>query len=192
MNDILNDLYRFTGSSKKKILLKTFICNSVFRQIFYYRIYNKCTNLLGKKIIRFIYHFNRKRNGIDLPLEANIGTGLLLLHPQNITFNSQCNIGCNLTILKGATIGATKDENGNNLVPKIGNNVYIGINAVVIGNIEIGDNSIICANSFVNFNVPNDSIVLGNPGKIHYKKNASNVYIKNKIVINKSKNKQDI
>ena len=181
MKMIYYDLYRYAGSYKKMIAFKLILFDSTFRQIYYYRLYNSTRS---KKVIKGLNHFIRKKNGIDLPFSAKIGKGLLLLHPQNITFNSKCVIGNNLTILKGATIGATKDSEGNNLVPIIGDNVYIGINAVVVGNITIGDNSMICANSFVNFDVPNDSIVLGNPGIIHKKKNASKLYIKNEVKIN--------
>lgn len=51
-------------------------------------------------------------------------------------------------------------------VPIIGNNVYIGANAIVIGGIRIGDDVLIAPGAFVNFDVQNNSIVIGNPGKI--------------------------
>ena len=62
-------------------------------------------------------------------------------------------------------------------VPFIGNRLAIGITATVIGNITIGDDVMIAPNSFVNFNVPSHSIVIGNPGVIHHKEKATVGYI---------------
>ena len=60
---------------------------------------------------------------------------------------------------------------------KIVNCVYVGINSTVVGGIEIGDDVLIAPNSFVNFNVPPHSVVVGNPAKIHQKENATQGYI---------------
>lgn len=65
--------------------------------------------------------------------------------------------------------------------PRIGNDVWIGTNAVIVGKIEIGNNVLIAPNSYVNFDVPNNSIVIGNPGKIIPSINACESYIENKI-----------
>ena len=61
--------------------------------------------------------------------------------------------------------------------PTIKNNVWIGSNAAIVGNIEIGNNVLIAPNAFVNFNVPDNSIVIGNPAKIIKKENAVKDYI---------------
>lgn len=65
--------------------------------------------------------------------------------------------------------------------PKIGDNVSIGPNAVVVGGIYIGNDVLIAPNIFVNFDVPNGAIVLGNPGKIIRKEKGSAKYIVYKI-----------
>ena len=51
------------------------------------------------------------------------------------------------------------------------------VNSTVVGNVKIGDDVLIAANSFVDFDVPNNSVVIGNPGKIYYKENASRDYM---------------
>lgn len=102
-----------------------------------------------------------------------------MLHPYNITINPNAIIGQNLTILKGATIGITKGKNAG--APRIGNNIYIDPNATLVGDIEIGDDVLIAANSFVNSNVPSHSVVIGNPGVVHHKENAAVDYITNPI-----------
>ena len=62
-------------------------------------------------------------------------------------------------------------------VPTIGDCVSIGINATVVGNIKIGNDVIIAPNSFVNFDVPDHSVVIGNPGIIHQKNEATEGYV---------------
>lgn len=61
----------------------------------------------------------------------------------------------------------------------IGNRVWIGTNAVVVGNIVIGDDVLIAPNAYVNFNVPSHSVVVGNPAKIISRENAVEGYINN-------------
>ena len=63
----------------------------------------------------------------------------------------------------------------------IGNEVWIGTNAVVVGKIRIGNNVLIAPNAFVNIDVPDNSIVIGNPAIIKYCKSATEEYICNKV-----------
>ena len=65
--------------------------------------------------------------------------------------------------------------------PIIGDNVFIGANSVIVGGITIGEDVLISPNSFVNFDIPNHSIVIGNPGRIHFRENATEGYINNKV-----------
>lgn len=178
---VSNDLYRITGNHKNSSFIIQFFRKKHFRQLYYYRHYNESKSKLCKMGYRFLFHMVAIRTTVELPLTARIGEGLLILHPCGITFNSKSVVGKNCTILKGATIGSTKDDLGNNLVPVIGNNVYIGVNSTIVGNIKIGNNVLIAANSFVNFDVPDDSIVIGNPGVIHHKEKASEKYTINPI-----------
>ena len=64
-------------------------------------------------------------------------------------------------------------------VPVLGDLVYVGLNATIVGGVRIGNNVLIAANSFVNFNVPSNSVVLGNPGQIHFKENSTKGYLLN-------------
>ena len=176
---VYSDLYRLKGQKSPILLIKTILLNKVFRRLFYYRVISNSKNVIVTNLFRILNYFLRSRVYVDLPKTVQIGKGVLFIHPYGITFNSKSIIGDNFTILKGATIGNTKS--GNSGTPKIGNNVYVGLNSTIVGNITIGDNVLIASNSFVNFDVPNDSIVLGNPGVIHHKENASAPYIKNPI-----------
>lgn len=103
------------------------------------------------------------------------GTGLVLAHPYNITVNGGAQIGSNCTIFKGVTIGSIRSGSRRG-VPRIGDNVVICSNAMVCGGIHIGNDVLIAANSFVNFDVPDHSVVIGNPGTVKEKQHASADY----------------
>ena len=85
---------------------------------------------------------------------------------------------CNLN--KGCTL--VKENRGKREgAPVLGDNVWVGTNSVVVGNIHIGNDVLIAPNAYVNFDVPEHSIVLGNPGKIIKRDNATDGYITNGV-----------
>lgn len=172
------DLYRYTGSFGRLAFFKAYLRDKSFRRICCYRGYNRSKGL-KKLLYRILNHIVSRNTEIDLPLTCEIGEGLLFLHPHSLVINSRTVIGKNCTILNGVTIGNAKT--GKIGSPRIGDNVYIGPNAVIVGNITIGSHSLIAGNAFVNFDVPDDSVVIGNPGVIHHKLNASDPYIVNSI-----------
>ena len=105
-----------------------------------------------------------------------LGGGLYLGHSYNITVGNDVRIGKNVNLHKGCTIG--RENRGKRKgAPTIGDCVAVGINSTIVGNITIGDDVMIAPNSFVNFDVPSHSVVVGNPGVIHYKENATEGYI---------------
>lgn len=114
------------------------------------------------------YRKYRDKYGIEIPFSVKIGTGILMIHPYNITINRDAIIGNNFTILKGATVGNSKT--GKVGASVIGDDCYLGINSTIVGNVIIGDRVMIAPNTFVNFDVPDDSVVIGSPGVIHRKK----------------------
>lgn len=121
--------------------------------------------------------FAKSNNEISL---KNIDGGLCLNHACNITINSRAHIGKDFTIFKGATVGSIRSGSKNG-TPTIGDRVTVCTNAFVCGNITIGDDVLIASNAFVNFDVPSNSVVIGNPGVIHHKENPSADYLpKNK------------
>lgn len=131
-------------------------------------------------IFRFLNKMLHKKMSVEIPRSIQLGKGALLLHPYSITFNSGCIIGDNFTICKGATIGNSKT--GKIGAPVIGNNVYVGLNSTIVGGIHIGNDVMIAANSFVNFDVPDGALVIGSPGVIHKKEKPSKPYVSNSIL----------
>lgn len=168
------DYYRMTGTVYKhdvKSLIQWFVSHQI-RYIYWWRKANKHPNILNKMILKRYSH----KYGLEISINAEIGRGLYLGHPYNITVGNGSKLGDNVNLHKGCTIGR-ENRGKREGAPMIGNNVAIGINATVIGNIHIGNDVMIAANSFVNFDVPDHSIVLGNPGVIHMKENATEGYV---------------
>lgn len=125
------------------------------------------------------YRFRAKCIGKKCGLEIDytkVGKGLVLAHPYGITINPSAIIGENVTIFKGATIGSVRSGK-NKGVPTIGDRVTICCNAFVCGNVRIGNDVLIAANAFVNFDVPDNSVVIGNPGQIKHKEDPSRDYL---------------
>lgn len=81
-----------------------------------------------------------------------------------IVINPDAKIGKNFSISHGCCVGNAAGKHAG--VPIIGDNVIMNANAVVVGGIKIGNNVLIAPNAFVNFDVPDNSIVIGNPGQI--------------------------
>lgn len=168
------DYYRMTGN-KFKLNIKTlitFIISHQIRYIYWLRKGQKSNNVF----IRYILKKYSKKYGLEISTDAVIGKGLYLGHPYNITVAGGVILGDNVNLHKGCTIGR-ENRGARQGVPKIGSSVAIGINAVVIGNISVGNDVMIAPNSFVNFDVPDHSVVIGNPGVIHKKEKATEGYI---------------
>lgn len=124
-------------------------------------------------------HFQIKY-GFQIYPETEIGAGLYLGHWGAVVINPKAKIGRNCNIAQGVTI-AQANRGKNEGVPKIGDKVWIGPNAVIVGNITIGDNVLIAPNAYVNINIPSNSVVIGNPATFSTNKNATMGYINNKI-----------
>lgn len=119
-----------------------------------------------KQILQFLCLLGQKgieiTTGISIPASAEIGHSFYIGHFGGIILNANTQMGNNCNISQGVTIGVSGvgDKRG---VPSIGNNVYIGANAVVAGKIAIGANVLIGACSLVNSNVSANSVMLGVP-----------------------------
>ena len=142
------------------------------------RKYQETNNRILKNIYKVLFVYQRKKHCIEISGDSVIGGGLYVGHPYCITINPQTVIGENCNIHKGVTIGQ-ENRGKRKVVPIIGDKVWIGVNATVVGKIAIGDDVLIAPNSYVNFDVPSHSIVIGNPGTIVFRKNATEGYINN-------------
>lgn len=143
------------------------------RACFWGRLASSNSKLSG--IGRLIFRLHENKYGLEISFH-NIAGGLLLLHPFNITVNSRAVLGHNVTLFKGCTIGSVRSGPREG-VPVIGDRVTLCVNSTVVGNVTIGNDVLIAANTMVDFDVPDNSVVFGNPGQIRYKENASKDYL---------------
>jgi putative colanic acid biosynthesis acetyltransferase WcaB len=105
--------------------------------------------------------------GIELPRKLVIGKGLVLYHGQALVVNYKTIIGENCVLRNSVTIGHKKLADGSlSGSPRIGNNVDIGANVCIIGDVVIGDNVTIGAGAVVVKDIPPNSVAVGNPAKI--------------------------
>lgn len=123
-----------------------------------YKSYH-CSNKKWKKVIWNEYMI---RHAASISIDANINLPIILPHGVSGIFISQsANIGKNAVIFQQVTIGANTIETSKSYgAPNLGNNVYVGAGAKIIGSATIGDNCRIGANAVVVDNIPDNSVVV--------------------------------
>jgi len=114
---------------------------------------------------RVISQLGRFFTGIEIHPGATIGKGLFIDHGSGVVIGETTIIGDNVTLFQGVTLGGTGKETGKRH-PTLRDNVVVGTGAKILGNITIGDNSYIGANAVVIKDVPPNSTVVGVPGRI--------------------------
>lgn len=145
-----------------------------------YRWYKRTNNKVLKLVFKAIHRYVSWMYKVEMPVACSIGDGLYIGHPYLITLNSGVKIGNNCNIHKGVTIGR-ENRGRRNGVPVLGDCVWVGVNATIVGAIKIGNDVLIAPNSFVNHDIPDHSIVIGNPCVVKHCDKATEGYINNII-----------
>ena len=117
---------------------------------------------------------------IQIPARTQIGEGFYIGHSGRVIINPDAVLGKNINVSTGVVIGA-ENRGKREGAPTLEGDCWIGANAVVVGKINIGQDVMIAPLSFVNFDVPPHSVVVGNPAKIIHKENATEAYIENRV-----------
>jgi serine O-acetyltransferase len=112
---------------------------------------------------RFLAYLTKTMTGIEIHPAARIGRGFFIDHGAGVVIGETAEVGDNVTIYQGVTLGGTGFARGKRH-PTVGNEVMIGAGSALLGPIVIGDRSKIGANSVVIHDVPPNSTVVGNPG----------------------------
>ncbi len=112
---------------------------------------------------RLVAYLTTAVTGVEIHPAARIGRGLFIDHGAGVVIGETAEVGDDVTIYQGVTLGGTGFARGKRH-PTVGNEVMIGAGAALLGPIEIGDRAKIGANSVVIHDVPPNSTVVGNPG----------------------------
>lgn len=149
------------------------------REIRYLYLYRRCQAANGTIWYHLFYPPLKRfslRTGMGIYENMQVGRGLIVGHHGRIVINGGVMWGEQIYITHGVTIG--RNSTGKRMgVPKIGNRVRIGANACIVGNVRIGNDVLIAPNAFVNVDIPDHSVVIGNPCVIHHKEDATKGYI---------------
>lgn len=214
MNDqlkdiVYSDLFRYTGNARRtKAIYTTYLQElrsspefsyiSAFRRTRYY--HDQISRYDGWRRVLYTakfkvanWHLDRlsRRYHIQIPYDTNIGKGFYLAHFGRVIIHPKSVIGYNCNVSTGVVIG-TQFRGKRKGSPRIGNFVWIGANAVIVGNINIGNNVLIAPGAYVNFDVPDGSIVIGNPGLIRRAPGATLSYINNTISFDEYNVRSDV
>jgi serine O-acetyltransferase len=172
--NLITDLKRYTGKSrgitKIKIILRLLFTQEfhallIFR---YGKVARKIKIPIAGFFLRLVYFFLNKLfseicAGVLLDLDSEIGKGFVLGHFGGIYIKAK--IGENCTVAQQVVIGYKGGFSGGN-IPTLGNNVYVGAGAKILGGIKIGNNVKIGANAVVITDIPDNATAVGIPAKV--------------------------
>jgi serine O-acetyltransferase len=164
------DLYREGGACGFGTFLRKFFFSPGFNYCVWMRI---CGNLHSRPITRYTLFLpallalkgRSFKYGIDIPYRTRIGYGFYIGHFGGIVVHPNAVIGNNCNISQGVTIGRA-NRGARAGTPVIGDNVFIGPGAKIIGNLQIGNNVAIGANAVVTKSVPDNAVVAGVPAHV--------------------------
>lgn len=156
----------------KKVLLRKDLRSWEMQYVRLFRLCQANENRIWRYWYRFWFKRVCRKTGIGMYCDVKVGKGLVIGHYGRIVVNKGAVLGNDVMLTHNVTIG--RDVRGKRKgSPVIGNRVVIRTNSTVTGNIRIGDDVLIAPNTFVNFDVPDHSIVIGNPAVIHHRDNAT-------------------
>lgn len=144
-----------------------------FKALIYYKIAHYFYLKKRYLIARYISERAKRKTGIEIHPGAMIGKGLFIDHGTGVVIGETAVIGDNVTMFHGVTLGGTGKEKGKRH-PTIGNHVFIGCGAKILGNVTIGDHVKIGANAVVLNDIEANTTVVGVPGMV-VKRNGKKV-----------------
>ena len=146
-------------------ILEVLFCYPGLHALIMHRIAHKLNYWKIPLIPRILSNISRFFTGIEIHPAARIGRRFFIDHGMGVVIGATTIIGDDVLLYQGVTLGGTGNEHGKRH-PTLGDNIVVGSGAKVLGNIEIGSNSRIGAGSVVVDSVPENSTVVGIPGRI--------------------------
>ncbi len=155
----------FKNDPAAKSMLEVILCYSGLHALIFHRLAHFLNELGIPVIPRMLSQVARFLTGIEIHPGAKIGHGVVIDHGMGVVIGETAEIGDNVLIYQGVTLGGVSLNKGKRH-PTIGNNVVIGAGAKILGPISIGDGSLIGAGSVLLKAVPANSTVVGIPGRV--------------------------
>ena len=148
-----------------KSRLEAALCYPGLHAIWLHRIAHSLYTKGWVVLPRMINTFSRFLTGIDIHPGAKLGPGLFIDHGMGLVIGETAELGSNVTLYQGVTLGGTGKETGKRH-PTIGDNVVVSSGAKILGSFTVGANSKIGSGSVVLHEVPPNSVVVGIPGRV--------------------------
>ena len=155
----------FERDPAAKNILEVITCYPGFHAILVHRVAHFFYRLNLVFLPRILSQIGRFFTGIEIHPGAKIGEGVFIDHGMGVVIGETTEIGNNVTLYQGVTLGGTGKEKGKRH-PTIGENVVVGSGAKILGPLKIGENVRVGAGSVVLNDVPSDTTVVGIPGRI--------------------------
>jgi serine O-acetyltransferase len=155
----------FREDPAAKSVLEIVLCYPGFHAILLHRLAHKLYGWRVPLAPRVISQTGRFLTGIEIHPGATIGRRFFIDHGMGVVIGETAEIGDDVLLYQGVTLGGTGNEKGKRH-PTLGSHVVVGSGAKVLGNIKIGDNVKIGAGSVVVHSVPDNSTVVGIPGRV--------------------------
>ncbi len=149
-------------------VLEVLLCYPGVHALLFHRLAHRLWRRGWTTLARLLSHGSRWLTGIEIHPAAKLGRGLFIDHGMGVVIGETSEIGENVTLLQGVTLGGTSLRREKRH-PTLGDNVVVGAGAKIIGAFRIGDGSRIGAGSVVVREVPPNSVVVGVPGRVTYR-----------------------
>lgn len=165
------DVFRWAGRASWRTVWQRYWHGEAFRYVFWLRT---ATYTRDHRLLRWLVYFPLARSmlkhyryklGISIPCTTQIGPGLFIGHFGGIVINESAVIGSNCNLSQGVTIGQS-NRGARAGTPTLGDNVYVGPNAAIIGGIQVGNCVAVGANAVVTKNVDDHAVVGGVPARV--------------------------
>lgn len=161
------DVWRYYGNYNGKLLLKCLLTQRTFRPVLTLRLcqWSKARFPVLFPFLYLLHGFFQNSAGLELPWKTQVGAGFKIVHGYGIIINDSVKIGRNVTVLQGVTIGAKMSGKAAG-TPVLNDGVTVGAGAIVIGNVVLGENSIVGAGALLTKDLPPHAIAANEPATI--------------------------
>ena len=148
--------------------IEVVLCYPGVHAIWFHRVAHRLWGRGWTTTARLVSHLSRFLTGVEIHPAAKLGQGLFIDHGMGIVIGETAEVGENVSLLQGVTLGGTSVRREKRH-PTLGDNVTVGAGAKVLGSFTIGAGSRIGAGSVVVREVPENSVVVGVPGRVTFR-----------------------